>query len=235
MTFSTIYTDIARSSRHDVNNTAHLTALKEWVNRAQEEVEEDDPTWWFLEDEWEITTVASTRRYDPPTTNIDGATATLSVIDVDSVRVSSRQLDFVYPSILDREDRDWTDASVTAGSPTKFTTVGKKLALSIPPSSAWQSDNTKIYLRGWKAMPALAAATDLSIIPATWHQTLFLGGLYRAQQAQGDPDWRMTWDQFRGKLREMEAKCRPSRGELKRIGPPRIFRLSGRRSVNTGA
>jgi len=85
-------------------------------------------------------------------------------------------------------------------------------------------------------MVDLSADSDESIIPAEWHYVLVLGALCKAWSEQGvDGFEREYYGRFQLAREHMVARCRPVRGEVKRVAAAPIFRLSlgrNRRKTN---
>lgn len=242
--FSVLRTELASRARMNENDSAEKTLLNSFLNRAQEDVA-NFAQWWFLEHEFSLTPVASTRIYAFPTSDLEGTSVTLMSLDIKSMHTATGRLYHFDPTQQDRENPGWLNSSLagSSGSPKYWTTLREQILFDVIPNSSWVSLNNPVYFRGYVAPTALSSNGDTSVIPANWHWVLVEGGLWRALAYQ-DPTgraWQAQRDHFmaRGRrfgsqslLEQMVEQCKPVRKRLQRIPAPSIMRLSGRRSVN---
>jgi len=228
----------------NVDDTDEKALLTGWANDAQDDVQEFH-TWWFLEHEFSITPVASTRLYAFPTTDLESNTVVLESINIDSVHTVKGDLKFFWPDQQDRANPGWMNAANAAGigNPEYWSVLRRQVVFDVAPNADWVTGNPSVYFRGYVGLTALSADGDTSGIPAEWHRALVEGAKWRAMQYQ-DPlgaSWKALKDDYdaRGRrfgkqslLEQMVERCRPVRGGPRKVTVPSIFKLPGRRSVN---
>lgn len=232
MTFLQMQQEVARHARMQMDNSNHISNLKFWINRAQEDVQ-GAHSWWFLSYEFELSFVEGQRVYPFPDTDMDATTADLESIDVESMRTKSSPIGFVWPSQLDQNNRSWTDSSLAGtGSPEWWTTVRERIVFSHFPSATFVTNNPKAYFRGWARMPDLVNDGDISLVPKQFRNVIVQGAKWRAYERQGVDDWRTAFQLAEQMTENMIARCRPVRGGSRKISAPTLFRIRGRRSSN---
>ncbi len=225
MTLSDIRTEVARRARMNTTNATHSAKIDFWINRAQEEISNHTEWEWALA-EYSLTYAANDRLKAMPTTDVNGNAYICKSIDNDSVRTTSRKLDYISPSDIVHLNRSWSLGTVT-GAVTSFTIVGGQIGLYKVPTTS-----TVVYFNGWREPTTLTDDTDESFIPSQWRESLILGATHRAMDERGHPNRDREKRDFDQYLEQMVGRQRFVRNKNKRVRPSVVWHVSGRRSSN---